>query len=70
MIDIKLIIDELDDARSGLNDSRNAAEEWRNGKVAGVDLTAEQKSALKTTFKKGIQTCKDGLVAIDMELSN
>lgn len=68
-IDVDKVIDRLDNARKALNGARNAAEEWRRDKVAGVAFTAAQKTALRTKFAAGLQDGKDELVAVDVELA-
>ncbi len=70
MPDVDKVIEALDSARSGLSNARNAAEEWRKGKVAGVDHTTGQMAALRTTFIAGIQAGEDGVAAVRTELAN
>ena len=70
MPDVEKVIEALDSARRGLNDARNAAEEWRRGKVAGINHTSGQASALRTAFRAGIQTGEDGIAAVKTELAN
>ena len=68
-IDIDEVIELLDEARRGLNDARNAADDWRRGKVSGVNYTAEQKTALRASFDAGIQVGKNGIAAVETELA-
>ena len=70
MPDVNKVIEALDRARSDLNAARNVAEEWRRGKVAGVTFTAAQLAALRAAFATGLQTGKNGLAAVDVELRN
>ena len=68
MPDIEKIIEKLDQARRGLNEARNVAEEWRRGRVAGVAHTAGQKSGLKTVLSSGIEAGKSGIAEVEAEL--
>jgi hypothetical protein len=68
MPDLDLIIERLDEARRGLNEARNVAEEWRRGRVAGVTHTSGQKNGLKTVFVSGIEAGKQGIAAVEAEL--
>lgn len=70
MADIEILIQKLDQARSGLNTARNAADQWRRGSVGGMDLTQAQKAALKAVFQAGLQTGKDGIAAVEAELGS
>lgn len=70
MPDLEILIENLDSARAGLNRARNAAEQWRQGNVAGVSFSAPQRTALKEVFEAGLQAGKDGLDAVDAELQN
>lgn len=70
MPDVDIVIEALDSARKGLNAARNVAEEWRGGKVAGVDHTGGQATALKAAFITGIQAGEDGIAAVRAELAN
>lgn len=70
MPDPEVLIENLDVGRQGLNNARNAVEEWKRGKVAGVDFTAAQRTAIRAVFEAGIQAGKDGIAAIDAELLN
>jgi len=70
MPDVNVVIDALDSARRGYNDARNAAEEWRKGKVAGIDHTADQLAALKTAFLAGMQAGDNGVATVRTELTN
>ena len=44
MPDINVIIEKLDEARRGLNEARNIAEEWRRGRVAGGNKYSQKAS--------------------------
>ncbi len=68
MPDINVIIEKLDEARRGLNEARNVAEEWRRGRVAGVTHTLAQTSGLKTVLVSGIEAGKNGIAAVEAEL--
>ena len=68
MPDINVIIEKLDEARRGLNEARNVAEEWRRGRVAGVAHTSGQTNGLKTVLVSGIEAGKNGLAAVEAEL--
>ena len=70
MPDIEIIIAKLDEARRGLNEARNVAEEWRRARVAEVAHTAGQKSSLKTALLSGIESGKSGLAAVEAELQS
>lgn len=70
MPDPEIIIEVIDNARKGLNRARNAAEQWLEGKVAGVNFTAAQRTAIRTAFMNGLQEGKDGITAVDDELLN
>ncbi len=70
MPDPQIIIAKLDAAREGLNKARNAVEVWRRGAVAGVNHTASQRAAIRAEFNVGLQSGKDGLTAVDVELLN
>ena len=69
MPDVEKVIEALDSARRGLNDARNAAEEWRRGKVADVVHTSAQATALRSAFVTGIQAGADGIAAVRTELT-
>ena len=70
MPDVEKVIEALDLARRGLNDARNAAEEWRRGKVADIDFTPGQFTALRSVFRAGIQAGEAGIAAVKAELAN
>lgn len=70
MPDPEILIENLDAARTGLNGARNAVEQWRQGKVAGVNFTAAQRTALRAEFEAGMQAGKDGIATVDAELLN
>lgn len=70
MPDPEILIDNLDAARTGLNSARDALEQWRRGRVAGVNFTAAQRTAIRAIFEAGMQTGKDRIAAVDVELLN
>lgn len=70
MPDPEVLIEKIDSARTGLNRARNAVEQWRQGAVAGVPLTAAQIAALRVEFVAGMQAGKNGVRAVDLELLN
>jgi hypothetical protein len=69
MPDIAVIITNLDAARAGLNDAKNAAAQWQSGTVAGVALSVAQTNALSAAVTTGLNTGKTGISAVETELS-
>ena len=69
MPDVEKVIEALDNARRGLNDARNAAEEWRRGRIGGIPYTSEQATALRAAFQAGLQTGETGMAAVKVELA-
>lgn len=70
MPDPDVLVEAIDSARVGLNSARNAVEQWRIGKVAGVNFTTAQRTAVRAQFEAGLQAGKDSIAAVDLELSN
>ena len=68
MSDIEVVIEKLDQARRGLNEARDVAEEWRRGRVAGVTHTVGQKSGLKTALVSDIEAGKSAIAEVEAEL--
>ncbi len=64
------LITHLDQARTALNNARNAVEQWKRGQVAGVAHTAGQRSAIRTIFENALQDGKDRIADVDTELTN
>ena len=69
MPDISVVITALDSARSGLNDAKNAAAQWKSGTVAGVALSVAQTNALSAAVTTGLNTGKTGIAAAETELA-
>lgn len=67
--DPKKLIAYIDQARTALNNARNAVGEWQNGQVAAVNHTGPQRAALRTVFETGLQEAKDRIADIDLELT-
>ncbi len=65
--DINKVIDELDAARSILNDARNIAEELRRGQVAGIEFTPVQVAALRTRFLAAIHGGESRIAGVEVE---
>ena len=70
MPDPDVVIAKLDAARSGYNDARNAADIWRNGKVAGVNFTAAQRNAVIAQFTAGMKAGKDNIIEVELYISD
>ena len=69
MPDLEVIITNIDSARAGLNASRNAAETWRAGAVAGVAHSNAQTTALSAAITVGLNTAKTSITATETELA-
>ena len=70
MADIDIISGKLEQALNGLAAARNAAEEWRRGRVMTEPYTAAQRTALRTAFVAGLNAAKAAIAAVETELTN